>query len=251
MSETVSCIMVTGRRNRFIPQALRCFGAQTYQHRELVVVDDGEEPAGRHCEGVSGVKYIRLDRRTPTGRKLNIGIENASGSILQKWDDDDYYAPEFLKTSVARIQESASPRRIAAWDSFLILLAGSTRLYWSGPGWRAGGTICFRRQVWEQAPFRGVAKDEDAFFLEDHAGRPLRIHAPELYVLVRHGANTWDRFRNGAEVDSYVRSLKTTGKHIRDVVADRASARFYERLKDSGALTASKNGDTVKRTGRL
>ena len=70
MDELVSCVLATGNRNRFFPQALRCFASQTYCHRELIVVDDGEQPVRNLCRGVAGVKYVRLDRRASTGAKL-------------------------------------------------------------------------------------------------------------------------------------------------------------------------------------
>jgi glycosyltransferase involved in cell wall biosynthesis len=231
MSELISCILATGNRERFVRQALRCFSAQTYPHRELIVVDDGETPVAPLCRSTPGVRYIRLDRRTPTGTKLNLGIEAASGSILQKVDDDDYYAPGFLATAVGRVQASRSARAIAAWDCFLILLATGARpaLYFSGYRWMAGGTLCFRRAVWQSAPFRDVAKDEDAYFLEDHTGPRLRVRAPEEYVLVRHGKNTWKRFGNGGQVDSGVRELERYPKSIAEVTGEEA-ARFYAGL---------------------
>jgi glycosyltransferase involved in cell wall biosynthesis len=176
------------------------------------------------------MKYIRLTRPTPTGSKLNLGIENSSGTILQKMDDDDYYGPRFLETSVARLQASRSRRAIAGWDCFLILLAGSPSLYFSGHGWLAGGTLSFRREVWESARFRDVRADEDAFFLDDNPGPRIRINAPEEYVLVRHGGNTWKAFRSGAGVDDYVRSLETYPKSVVALTGEE-SALFYSSLR--------------------
>jgi glycosyltransferase involved in cell wall biosynthesis len=230
--EFVSCIMATGNRNEFVPQALRCFAAQTCAERELIIVDDGEVPVGPLCRAMPGVTYIRLARRTPTGAKLNLAVENSRGSIIQKLDDDDYYATRFLETAVKRLQRSARPDAIAAWDCFLILLAGrrTTPLYFSGHGWLAGGTLSFRRPGWETAPFRVVAADEDAYFLEDHRGLRVRVRAPEQYVLVRHGGNTWRRFRNGAGVDRWAATLERHPKSLREVVGDEAAV-FYSGVR--------------------
>lgn len=248
--ELVSCVMATGNRNRFFPQALRGFLSQTYRPCELVVVDDGETPVGRWCRGIAGVKYVRLSRRTPTGAKLNLGIELAAGAILQKMDDDDYYAPGFLATSVGRLQASSSKRAIAAWDCFLVHLAGSPGLHFSGHGWMAGGTLCFRRALWESAPFRDVARDEDAYFLEDHAGCPrLRIRsAPEQYVLVRHGSNTWKRLPDGTQVDGFARALAEYPKPMSEVVGDAEAARFYARLRPRAAATAAGQARASRRS---
>jgi hypothetical protein len=183
---------------------------------------------------------VRVDRRTATGTKLNLGIELATGTILQKIDDDDYYAPAFLKTAVGQLQRSRSHATIAAWDCFLILLANSARpqLYFSGHGWLAGGTLCFPRRVWDAAPFRKVTRDEDAHFLEDHPGPRLHICAPEQYVLVRHGQNTWIRFRNGAGVDRFVQTLDAYPKQIAEIAGESA-ARFYSRVARFSRSSAS------------
>src|SRR5262249_46735518 len=56
----ISCIMPTRDRRRFVPLTLGCFQSQDWPHRELVVVDDGSDPVGDLCEGVPGVRYIRV-----------------------------------------------------------------------------------------------------------------------------------------------------------------------------------------------
>jgi glycosyltransferase involved in cell wall biosynthesis len=235
LSELISCILATGNRNQFFPYALRYFAAQTYPHRELIVVDDGETPVADLCAGQAGLKYIRLDRRTPTGTKLNLGIDLARGTILQKIDDDDYYAPGFLATAVSQMKGSSSRDVIAGWDSFLIYLASAARpaLYYSGTGWLAGGTLSFRRAVWDAAPFRDVPKNEDWYFTKDHPGPYLRISSPEAYVLIRHGRNTWKRFHDGDAVDSWVRTLERYPKSISEIAGE-DSARFYAGLRRLG-----------------
>jgi O-antigen biosynthesis protein len=226
MDELVSCIVATGNRNAFFPHALRCYLAQTYAHRELIVVDDGDEPVRPLCTGVDTVKYIRLDRRTPTGTKLNIGVEVSRGTILQKIDDDDYYGAQFLSIAAGRLQRSAAKDAILAWACFLVLIAGDPYLRFSGHGWLAGGTLCFRRSVWGSTPFRDVPVDEDSHFLDDHQGPRIRVRKREQYILVRHGRNTWRQLTNGVAVEEYFGALDPHPKAIGEVVNPEA-ARFY------------------------
>lgn len=230
--ELVSCIVATGNRNAFFPQMLRCYLAQTYSNRELVVVDDGDEPVGPLCAGLGGVKYIRLDRNTPTGTKLNIGIDCSTGSILQKLDDDDYYGAAFLANSAGRLQAGCPENAILAWSCFLVLLAGDPSLRFSGYGWQAGGTLCFRRSVWRSTPFRDVPIDEDKYFLEDHRGPRVRVRKREQYILVRHGGNTWRKFSWGLAADEYFHTMPRHGRAIGELVDDQA-ARFYASLQST------------------
>lgn len=231
-SRLVSCIMATRDRREFIPQALRCFLRQTYSESELIIVDDGRDSVADLCEGIPRVRYIRLHRPATTGTKLNIGIERARGGILQKLDDDDYYHPDFLKLAMARLPSRTSVRTLVAWDCFLILTAGETRLRHSGHGWDAGGTFCFYRKLWECNPFRDVAKNEDYWFVYDHRPRISRVCAAESYILVRHGGNTW-QFRSGERVDSYFQSLPFYSKELGAVVPPEDLA-FYRSLHRRG-----------------
>lgn len=209
-TELVSCFMATANRPRFFRQALRNFERQTYPTRELIVVDDGQIPVGELCAGHDSVRYIRLDSHTETGTKLNIGIENARGSILQKLDDDDYYSPNFLATSVNSLPRADLENRkrlLVARDCFLVLFAGEHQPRFSGHGWTAGGTFCFRRELWDQIPFRDVSGDADSCFLLDHTPEIVPVCAPEEYWLVRHGRNTWTMMAEGDTADDYLHGL--------------------------------------------
>lgn len=227
MAPMVSCILVTRNRAPFVAQALKYFRAQTYPNRELIVVDDGESSVASMCAD-SDVVYLRMNHPTPTGEKLNIGIEHARGRILQKLDDDDYYGPEFLSTAVSHLQ----PRRgnvVVAWCCFGVFIAGHRALYFSGHGWHAGGTLCFRRSVWEHHAFRKEFRSEDSWFLRDNAPRVVKVCAPDQYVLIRHGANTWRRIKGYDSVEGYF-ARRRFPRTLQSVVGRRDAA-FYRSLE--------------------
>ena len=205
MSELLSCIMATRNRRSFFQVALRCFQRQTRPNVELVVIDDGEETVADLCEGVSNVCYVRVNRPTLLGAKLNMGIEASRGTLLQKLDDDDYYRPEFLATAARHLPKEGD--HIVAWCCFRILLAGEDRLRDSGHGWRAGGTLCFHRSLWEQHPFRSLPRAVDRWFVDDSGSRLIRVCAPEQYLLVRHGKNTWTSMQGGMDADACLRKF--------------------------------------------
>lgn len=212
----------------FVQQALRCFHHQTYTDSELIVVDDGDPPVRSLCVGHPRVKYVRLDRPTPTGTKLNTAVESASGDVLQKFDDDDYYGPEFLDRAVTAL--AALPgNAIVTWDCFLIFMAGEQGARFSGHGWNAGGTLCFRREVWREAPFRGIWTGSDSQFLRDHSGPIIGLCEPEQYLLVRHGGNTWTVVGE-YRTDDYFRGLAMHGRPLDDLL-DSRSLEFYLGLR--------------------
>ena len=227
----VSCIMATHNRRSFLKMAVECFSRQTYFDAELIVVDDGEADSKDLCLGCERVTYVRLHHRTNLGQKLNIGIQQARGDLIQKLDDDDYYAPQFLETAVAPfLYGEANPERsLVAWDCFALLLRGRPPLRFSGHGWCAGGTFCFSRHLCAHGPFRDVPRNVDWFFLRDHSPEIIATCAPDLYMLVRHGRNTWSIQNSGESVDESIEKRPTNIRGLGDIVnADQYA--FYESL---------------------
>ncbi|HYK05718.1 MAG TPA: glycosyltransferase [Thermoanaerobaculia bacterium] len=207
----VSCVMATYNRRPFIPLALETFRAQTHERRELIVVDDGADAIGDLCTGVPGVRYVRLRGRATIGAKRNAGAAAATGEILVLWDDDDWYAP-------SRIERQIAP--IVAGDAELTGLTGKFVLELPQRRWWAidaslhrsmfegnvvGGTIAFHRRVWtDGVRFPEISLGEDAGFLREAARRGLRLRRIEdddLFLYVRHCANTW-QFHAGAFLDA-------------------------------------------------
>jgi glycosyltransferase involved in cell wall biosynthesis len=230
----VSCILATGNRLAFTRQAIRCFLRQTFDDAELIVVDDGVESAAELCAGLLRVRHIRLTEPTTLGSKLNIGVEHSTGALIQKLDDDDFYAQDFLARSVGALREAQEERAIVTWDCFTILLAGEKRVRYSGHGWTTGGTLCFRRQLWEQRPFRDEPRRVDAWFVEDHGSRLVRVCAPELYMLVRHGRNTWKQLSNDFPVDEHFKSLPLHHRSLDDLI-EPIDRLFYHSLTNGRA----------------
>jgi glycosyltransferase involved in cell wall biosynthesis len=231
MQPRVSCILVTRDRPAFVRQALRCFSSQDYPNKELVVVDDGEAPVERLCAGVRDLTYIRLRTPAPTGTKLNHGIAAARGDILQKLDDDDFYAPGFLSTSVGRLIRARRRDALVAWCCFLVLIARERKLYFSGHGWNTGGTLCFRRALWERHPFRDLYASSDSWFIRDTRPFVERVCAAEQYLVVRHGANTWQRIDGYGAAENYFR-MRPCRTPLGDIVGSRHT-RFYSSLMKS------------------
>lgn len=221
--------MPTRNRPRFFRQALRNFLRQTWRSSELVVIDDGEQAVERICRGADRVQYIRLRQPATTGMKMNLGIEAASGDMLLKFDDDDYQAPRYIETAVQHLPNRRRDRTIVAWDCFAILVAGERRLRFSGHGWTVGATLCFHRELWQRCPFRDVRTGYDSWLLRDLRPEVTRICAPDLYVVVRHGGNTWVRMGDGDSADRFLSRLPYHSNPL-SALMPREDAEFYRSL---------------------
>lgn len=229
-SPLVSCVMATTPlRRRFLSQALKYFSRQTYSRKELILVDDPDEPLFAGIRLGPEIRYLQTSARLTLGSKLNFGIEGARGAIIQKLDDDDYYHPEFLSATVGTLWARNQPDSIVALTSYLVLIADTGELKWhSGSYVYAGATFCFFREFWRKSRFRDVSLHEDTFFLTDHQPAIIGINNPELYCYVRHaGGHAWRVTWEGEDVTEYVRKLPAYSKSLKEYIP-RQDLWFYE-----------------------
>jgi glycosyltransferase involved in cell wall biosynthesis/predicted O-methyltransferase YrrM len=168
----VSCIMPTADRRHHVARSLACFRRQEHPWRELIIIDDGEEPVEDLLGDDPRIRYLRLDRRTPLGRKRNLAVAAARGAIIAHWDDDDWYGPERLSRQIApMLRPGGASVAVCGLRALLYLSVTDGRAwryaYPAGrrPPWVSGNTLCYRRRVWEEHPFAEIATGEDTRFV--------------------------------------------------------------------------------------
>ena len=233
----VSCILATRSRQVFLRQAIKYFLRQTYANKELIIVDDSPESAAAIVPADPAITYIKLDASLTLGRKLNLGIGEASGQIIQKLDDDDYYHPDFLQTTVGALLGGDPGRSIVGFDCFLVFIAATGELKFSGHGWCAGGTLCFFKRRWERCRFRDRPRAVDWWFLRDHPSEHIKVCSPEQYILVRHHRGHLWTTLDGMGVSEYFSRRPAYRKRLADCLSAEDHA-FYRRLRVRTDLTA-------------
>src|ERR1051326_1608453 len=100
-SQLISCIMPTANRRAFVAQAVEYFLRQTYERRELIVVDDGDDAVGDLLPRDERVRYVRLAGRQTVGAKRNRACEEARGELIAHSGDANSKAGHPLSYSGA------------------------------------------------------------------------------------------------------------------------------------------------------
>lgn len=97
----VSCLTVTANRKHLMKRAIKCFQHQTYQNKQLVIVDDGEQDLSNILTDLPAeqVKYVKLKQNPENtlGKLRNRSLDEADGEFLVQWDDDDWYHPKRIE----------------------------------------------------------------------------------------------------------------------------------------------------------
>lgn len=194
----VSAIMPTADRPGFVARALRSFAAQTWPHRELLVLDDGQPSVAELCRGVAGVRYERLPARLSVGRKRQLACELARGELIAHWDDDDWSLPHRLEAQVRALL--ARPEVAVCGSSRVRYVDPAGRRAWryvhpgSAPRWLQA--LVYRRSAWERVPFEDRRVGEDSVFLRAFRGREvLDLAREDLVICTVHPRNTAPKLR--------------------------------------------------------
>lgn len=168
MFPLVSAIMPTRGRREWAKCAVECFLAQDYPNKELVILDDADDPSfDGDAVFPAGVSYFRSLNRQSIASKRNELCGLSHGEIICHWDSDDYSVPTRISDQVTRIHEGAT------------LTGYYSMLWWDGqrafvrPGHSGellGTSLMYRREQWMKSPFRD-AMHGDIKYGEDNRFR--------------------------------------------------------------------------------
>lgn len=105
----ISVIVPVYKVEKYLPQCIESVLSQTYEHLELLLIDDGSpDESGVICD-----KYAAQDKRIHVFHKKNggvssarnIGLENMTGEWVCFLDSDDWWEPAFLQNFIELVED--------------------------------------------------------------------------------------------------------------------------------------------------
>jgi len=219
----VSALCPTFGREENGPRLYEVFNDQTYENRELLILDDSATPSIFFLNlNDPKVRYYHTASRSTVGAKRNWLAENAKGQILAHFDDDDYYAPNYLTEMVSTLGDSdmiklssfylfsITHQAFAYWDLNLVaplhfrleslrpvelfqtdMMKPDERELWQLKNLLGYGFSCvYRKSLWRRVPFLDSRHGEDFHFVEAamEAGAYVRMQQDinGLALVIRH-----------------------------------------------------------------
>jgi glycosyltransferase involved in cell wall biosynthesis len=118
----VSVIVPTFGRERLHPALLAMFQAQTWAPLELLVDDDSPAPSACFASVAdSRVRYTHRAERSSIGVKRNRLASEARGEVIVAFDDDDYYAPQYVETMLGALEASGADLiKLSGWYAWSV-----------------------------------------------------------------------------------------------------------------------------------
>jgi len=193
----VSCIMPTANRRRFIPTAIDLFFQQDYPNKELVIFDNGQDPVEDIIPKDERIRYYYMETSEPLGIKRNRAIAYAQGELITHWDDDDWYAADWLSHQVQALINSGAD---LAGINQVQFYSPTLNKYWmtknmnSRKPWLTGASLIYRKAFWEQHPFKGLQIGEDDDFIRNNGAKVFAHDYYQGFMATLHPNNTSIKF---------------------------------------------------------
>jgi Glycosyl transferase family 2 len=100
----VSVVITTYNRSHFIPRAVASAHAAG-SDVEVIVVDNGSsDDTPEVCNGLAGIRYLRLERNAGPGGGRNAGVRASTAEYVALLDDDDVRLPGTLDLQLAELE---------------------------------------------------------------------------------------------------------------------------------------------------
>lgn len=193
--KVVSAILPTRGRRELAAQALDCFLSQTYRDKQLVILDDANDPSFDVALWGDGIIYTRHKSRS-IAEKRNLCCELAHGEVIAHLDSDDFSAPERISDQVNALESSGKSvtgyRCVPMYDEITGLWyahdISEKRAY--------GTSLAYLKPWWKEHPFPVNERAEDAQFCDvatDAKQSYFYTDSRELMAARIHKGNTAEK----------------------------------------------------------
>lgn len=202
---TVSALVPTIRPHQ-LEQVFATVGSQLGVEIELVLLTHGFEVTPSRAKalakkyGVRQYKVLTQTRDVSLGQCLNLCVEAASGAVLTKMDDDDYYGPNYMADLLYALDYSkadvvgkhAHHMHFVSSKATVLRMPHKEHKY---SRFVMGPTITARREVFEAHPFEALNRGEDTAFLKAVTTAGGSIYAADRFnfcQMRQAEGHTWD-----------------------------------------------------------
>ncbi|MGF9945736.1 glycosyltransferase family A protein [Priestia megaterium] len=192
--ERVSIVTCTNKP-QFIKNIFHNYRSQIYEKKELIIVlnrDDIDINRWRiKAEKEKNIFVYQLPEEVSLGQCYNFAVEKSNYDFIATFDDDDYYAPNYLNDLMQAFLYTDADI-VGKLTYFLYLeekniLAIRNRSqeykYLDASSFLDGGKKIVKRKVFDSVQYRDVTLLEDVYFCQDSIEKGFKIFSADKYNL--------------------------------------------------------------------
>lgn len=223
----VSIICSTNRPD-FVNNVLDSVARQNYSNFEFLLLTHGFQPdqaevtAFATSKGIANFTLLNASSEDSLGMCLNKLVEASSGHIIAKFDDDDYYAENYLLDSVYALKYSnadlVGKRAIYLYsqEDDVVVLRMPMQEH-KVTDFVAGATLVGYKRVFEENPFQNVRRGEDTRFLRSASQLGAKIYSADRFNFMQMRgahAHTWNVENTALYAEGVVETFGLNLKHV-------------------------------------
>ena len=183
-------IITCTKRGNYIDNLLNNYATQRWPKKELIIVLNNDRLSLSHyrnrAQRYKNVSVYQLPQPTSLGKCLNFGVSKAKYDYIAKFDDDDYYAPQyapemmraFARTGADVVGKLTIFIYLQHRKMLLLSFANKENRFVNRVG---GGTITFRRRLFRFVKFPDVTIGEDVGFQRRCRAKGFKIYSTSRY----------------------------------------------------------------------
>jgi len=192
-------------RPEFIENVFKNYNRQTYQKKEFIIVLNKNSMNIKRWNKIAkkykNIRVFQLDERVSFGQCYNFCVGKSKYDYIAPFDDDDYYAPNYLNDIVEAFQTSGAD--VVGKKARYIYFERSGILAISGSGKENcyvdhidGPTLSFNKKIFTKVKFSNRPVGVDGQFCKDCLANGIKIYSTNRYnhVYIRHSSthnHTW------------------------------------------------------------
>lgn len=201
----VSIITCT-KKDWFINNVFNNFTRQKIEKKELIIVLNTNKidinKWKERAKSYDNIKIFQLSANKSLGECLNYGINKSKYNIIAKFDDDDYYSPDYLIESIDALKKKNC--HVVGKGTTIVYFKSSKILALRTPGLEHrfvkfinGSTLVFNKEIFNNIKFHNVNTAEDVKFCRDCNRRRIKIYSTSKYnhVYIRYQSKTTHTWR--------------------------------------------------------
>ncbi|WP_367398376.1 glycosyltransferase [Paenibacillus lautus] len=161
MSPIVSIIVSTMRPD-FMNNIFQNYAHQKVKNKEMIIILNRDDMDIKYWRKMASkyknVTVYKVSEKYNLGACLNYGIKKAKYNVIAKFDDDDYYAPCYLKESLDALARSKASI-VGKHTAYIYFEEKKALMLYRDGGERKyrrkvkGGTLVFKKDVWNKIKF--------------------------------------------------------------------------------------------------
>ena len=194
----LASIVIASNRPHFIDRIVKNVTEQVYPNIEVIVIaqkyteaqfNELEKKLKTGTKKFNAVHIIRNDSEDTLGTRLNQGIALSKGEYVAKFDDDDFYFPNYLQDAL--IPFKFGDYGIVGKKEIFIYLEGQNKTfvrykgeYHKETNFLTGATLVFSRTALEKLSFGNLNRGEDSNILEQAKQNGIKMYVADPFNFV-------------------------------------------------------------------